>query len=163
MSKNLVYVFLSTTILIGCTDHQVYLNTVNELSNDAVKRYGKDHQYKTHLLVGDEQIWRGMSCQEYHNNKVSYKPNNTFVMLYDVPIERARDAALTSCEKKVASKKCLIVLEMGACVLGGNDVVNFSNKEQNPTSEMDNAKKKCEELGFAPKTEAFGNCVLKLR
>ena len=27
---------------------------------------------------------------------------------------------------------------------------------------LDQAKIDCEELGFAPKTEAFGNCVLKL-
>jgi hypothetical protein len=163
MSKNLVYVFLSTMILIGCADHQVYLNTVNELSSEAVKRYGKDHQYKTHLLVGDEQIWRGMSCQQYHNNKVNYKKNNTFVMLYDVPIERARDAALSSCEKQVASRKCLMVIEMGTCVLDLNDSANLPTKQQTPTSNLDNAKRKCEELGFSPNTESYGNCVLKLR
>jgi hypothetical protein len=163
MSKNLVCVFLSTIILVGCADHQVYLNTVNKLSIEAVKRYGKDHQYKTHLAVGDEKIWLGMSCKDYHSNKVNYNKNNTFIMLYDEPIAQVREDALKSCEKQVASRKCLMVIEMGACVLDGNDVVNFSNKEQNPTSEMDNAKRKCEELGFSPKTEAFGNCVLKLR
>jgi hypothetical protein len=163
MSKNIAYAFLSTMILIGCADHQVYLNTVNELSSEAVRRYGKDHQYKTHLLVGDEQIWRGMGCQEYRNNKVNYKKSNTFVMLYDVPIERARDAALTSCEKQVSSSKCLIVVEMGVCVLDPNHAANSSNKPKAATTDMDNAKRKCEELGFIPKTEAFGNCVLKLR
>jgi len=37
--------------------------------------------------------------------------------------------------------------------------------KQTPASEtvtMDAAKAECEGLGFKPKTEAFGNCVLKL-
>lgn len=163
MSKNLLSIFLPILLLTGCADHQVYLNTVRELSSEAAKRYGKDHQYKTHLAVGDEKIWLGMSCKEYHDNKIKYNKNNTFIMLYDEPIERVRSDALKRCEQKVASKKCLMVVEMGACVLDLNDSANLPTTQQAPSSNLDNAKRKCEDLGFTPNTESFGNCVLKLR
>jgi hypothetical protein len=163
MSKNLISIFLSILLLTSCADHQVYLNTVKELSSEAAKRYGKDHQYKTHLAVGDERVWLGMGCKEYHNNKINYNKNNTFIMLYDEPIERVRADALKSCEQKVASNKCVMVIEMGICVLDIDDSSNLSTKQQVPTSNLDNAKRKCEELGFRPNTESFGNCVLKLR
>jgi len=31
-----------------------------------------------------------------------------------------------------------------------------------PTSDIENAKKQCEDIGFTPKTEKFGDCVLEL-
>ena len=35
-------------------------------------------------------------------------------------------------------------------------------KEKSKKNSLDDFKKQCEDLGFTPKTEKFGDCVLKL-
>jgi hypothetical protein len=44
-----------------------------------------------------------------------------------------------------------------------SEVINHGGRfNASETVTMDAAKAECEGLGFKPKTEAFGNCVLKL-
>ena len=42
------------------------------------------------------------------------------------------------------------------------DRTESKTKNIKPTSNLNEAKQKCKELGFAEKTEKFGSCVLEL-
>ncbi len=155
-------ILVGLIFLAGCTDHQMYLNTIKDLQKEAEERYGKNNGYQYYLAVGDARIWRGMSCGQYYENKVSYDNSNTFAMLYNSPIDAIRENAIRDCAKKVKSGECIIVVEMDTCVLDKNLGSSTKKSTVGNSSNIEKSKKQCEELGFSPQTEPFGNCVLKV-
>ena len=44
----------------------------------------------------------------------------------------------------------------------GKDIDKPKKQKSNQTADLENFKKQCEDLGFKPKTEKFGECVLRL-
>ena len=54
----------------------------------------------------------------------------------------------------------LIILLSVTQILSAQD--KKDKKEKSKKNNLDDFKKKCEDLGFTPKTEKFGDCVLKL-
>ena len=44
----------------------------------------------------------------------------------------------------------------------GKDIDKPKKQKSNQTADLEKFKKQCEELGFKPKTEKFGECVLRL-
>ena len=44
----------------------------------------------------------------------------------------------------------------------GKDIDKPKKQKSNQTADLEKFKKQCEDLGFKPKTEKFGECVLRL-
>ena len=158
--RQIIFAFGVMFLLTSCTTHLSYIETVKDLQAEAKSKFGQDHEYVYHVMVGDERIWRNVSCKKYQEGVVDgADSSNTFVFLDKTPVNSLRLYALKKCEKNIAGNRCLPIVEMGECILD-KYLKNSPSKEK--SNQLTEAKNRCDELGFSPNSEKFGTCVLKL-
>lgn len=103
---------------------------------------------RSESILEDYDFRINCSTHKYTDNKTGYLLDAK----EDGIPENLIDAACTNARQLIANKpiECLTAAKTG---LG---------PQNNKSEKLINAKRSCSELGFKPKTEKFGNCVLEL-